>query len=57
MLADKNADGKKIVFASSTPMNYIIFKPIADAIKKEFDIDNDRPTVLYAPTRSATSGT
>ena len=27
------------------------------AIKKEFDIENDRPTVLYAPTRSVVSGT
>jgi len=29
----------------------------ASAIRKEFDIDNDRPTVLYAPTRSAVHGT
>ena len=29
----------------------------ASAIKKKFDIDNDRPTVLYAPTRSVISGT
>ena len=27
------------------------------AIRKELDIDNDLPTVLYAPTRSVTSGT
>jgi CDP-glycerol glycerophosphotransferase (TagB/SpsB family) len=29
----------------------------AAALKKEFDIDNGRPTVLYAPTRSVVSGT
>jgi CDP-glycerol glycerophosphotransferase (TagB/SpsB family) len=29
----------------------------ASAIKKKFEIDNDRPTVLYAPTRSVVSGT
>ena len=29
----------------------------AAAIRKELDIDNDLPTVLYAPTRSVTSGT
>jgi len=29
----------------------------ATAIKKKFDINNDRPTVLYAPTRSVVSGT
>ena len=29
----------------------------AAAIKREFGIDNDRPTVLYAPTRSVVSGT
>lgn len=26
-------------------------------LEKEFDIDSDKPTVLYAPTRSVVSGT
>ena len=43
---------KKIVFASSTPMNYIVFKPIADRLLADDRIDvwftaNHSPKKLY----------